>query len=96
MGTEVDRTEFSRADRQRFRAKVRDCLDTFARMLAESRFDPSSQAGLEIELNLVDDSGRPAMANTQVLAAIGECRKFGVPMLTMSRSSRATRSSQSS
>ena len=72
MGTDVDRTEFSRADRQRFRAKVRDCLDTFARMLAESRFDLSSQAGLEIELNLMDDSGRPAMANTEVLAAIGD------------------------
>jgi hypothetical protein len=29
---------FSRADRQRYREKVRVCLDVFARMLEESRF----------------------------------------------------------
>jgi gamma-glutamyl:cysteine ligase YbdK (ATP-grasp superfamily) len=72
MGTDVDRTEFSRADRARFRAKVRDCLDTFTRMLSECRFDACSQVGLEIELNLVEDTGRPAMRNEPVLLAISD------------------------
>ena len=56
MGEDVDRTEFSRQDRQRYREKVRRCLDVFARMLTESKFDfERPLTGLEIEFNLVDD-----------------------------------------
>src|SRR3712207_8394589 len=44
------------------------CLDVFAQMLAESRFEESrSSVGLEIELNLTDDDGLPAMLNAPVL-----------------------------
>ena len=39
MGQDVETTQFTREDRQRYREKVRRCLDVFARMLAESRFD---------------------------------------------------------
>ena len=39
MGQDVEITQFTREDRQRYREKVRRCLDVFARMLAESRFD---------------------------------------------------------
>ena len=39
MGQEVEFEVFSREDRQRYRQKVRTCLDVFARMLRESRFD---------------------------------------------------------
>ncbi len=39
MGQEVERREFTREDRTRYREKVRRCLDVFARMLRESRFD---------------------------------------------------------
>ena len=39
MGEDVEQQEFSGADRTRYREKVRRCLDVFARMLAESRFD---------------------------------------------------------
>ena len=39
MGEEVAQQEFSREDRTRYREKVRRCLDVFARMLRESRFD---------------------------------------------------------
>ncbi len=39
MGEEVDAQEFSRADRTRYREKVRRCLDVFERMLREARFD---------------------------------------------------------
>ncbi|MPZ79640.1 MAG: glutamate--cysteine ligase [Actinophytocola sp.] len=73
MGKDVERTEFTRADRQRFRQKVRQCLDVFAQMLAESRFDTDRpMSGLEVELNLVDEAGDPAMRNADVLDAIAD------------------------
>ena len=64
MGDEVADTTFSRETRQRYRDKVKLCLDVFARMLAESRFDPDRRSiGLEIELNLTEETGDPAFAN---------------------------------
>ena len=71
MGTEVDLQEFSRSDRTRHREKVRRCLDVFARMLRESRFDVEDpMTGMEIEFNLVDDEGRPALKSAEALEAI--------------------------
>ncbi|MBA2464370.1 MAG: glutamate--cysteine ligase [Nocardioidaceae bacterium] len=71
MGEEVTQQEFSREDRTRYREKVRRCLDVFARMLRESRFDSDApMTGLEIELNLVDEAGDPALKNVEVLEAI--------------------------
>jgi gamma-glutamyl:cysteine ligase YbdK (ATP-grasp superfamily) len=71
MGEDVDRTEFSRQDRQRYREKVRRCLDVFARMLTESKFDfERPLTGLEIEFNLVGHEQNPAMLNADVLTAI--------------------------
>jgi hypothetical protein len=73
VGQEVGARVFSREDRQRYRTKVRACLDVFARMLRESRFDPEQRSfGLEIELNLTDDAGDPAMCNATVLEAIAD------------------------
>src|SRR6187455_1629743 len=73
MGAEVDATQFSREDRKRHREKVRKGLDVLARMLTESHFDfEHPMAGLEIELNLVDDEFEPAMRNAEVLAAIAD------------------------
>src|SRR4051812_11914835 len=73
MGQEVAAKTFTREDRQRYRRKVRACLDVFARMLAESRFEPArGSVGLEIELNLTDNSGEPAMVNAAVLEAIAD------------------------
>jgi len=71
MGDEVSSREFSRQDRQLYRAKVRRCLDVFARMLEASKFDfERPLTGLEIEFNLVDDQHDPAMRNADVLQAI--------------------------
>ncbi len=71
MGEEVEQQEFSRADRTRHREKVRRNLDVFARMLREARFDTDDpMTGLEVELNLVDDLGDPALKNAEVLEAI--------------------------
>ena len=73
MGEEVAHQEFTREDRTRYREKVRRCLDVFARMLRESRFDAESpMTGLEIELNLVDELGDPALRNAEALEAIAD------------------------
>jgi gamma-glutamyl:cysteine ligase YbdK (ATP-grasp superfamily) len=73
MGEDVDARQFTREDRQRHRQKVRRCLDVFARMLGTSRFDfERPLTGVEIEFNLVDDRGDPAMRNAEVLGAIAD------------------------
>ena len=73
MGEEVAQQEFTREDRTRYREKVRRCLDVFARMLRESRFDADDpMTGMEIELNLVDDVGDPALKNAEALEAIAD------------------------
>src|SRR6185437_721582 len=73
MGRDVPAIMISRRDRRAYRAKVRTCLDVFARMLHESRFETDSQqVGLEIEFNLVDKAGYPAMTNGDALAAIAD------------------------
>jgi hypothetical protein len=73
VGQEVSAAVFSREDRQRYRQKVRTCLDVFARMLREARFDAELRSvGLEIELNLTDEQGDPAMVNARALEAIAD------------------------
>src|SRR3712207_6538545 len=73
MGDDVAATVFSREDRQRYRQKVKRCLDVFARMLAEARFDAAPRSiGLEIELNLTDEAGDPALLNAAVLEVIAD------------------------
>jgi hypothetical protein len=73
MGSEVSRRTYTREDRQRYREKLQRSLDALATMLAEGSFSfPRQQMGLEIELNLVDDAMRPAMANAEVLEKIDD------------------------
>src|SRR5580658_1004445 len=75
MGRDVPAMIVSQQDRRAYREKVRQCLDVFARMLRESRFEHEDpQLGLEIELDLVDDDALPSMRNTQVLDAIADPR----------------------
>lgn len=71
MGEKVDQIEFTRSDRQRYRHKLRRCLETLERLLAESRFEsPRKLMGVEIELNLADREGMPCMVNAEVLDRI--------------------------
>jgi hypothetical protein len=73
MGRDVPAMVISQADRRAYREKVRHCLDVLALMLRESRFETEpQQVGLEIELNLVDDSGWPSMKSEDVLGAIAD------------------------
>jgi hypothetical protein len=72
MGKTVESTVFTREDHRRYRQKVRRCLDVFAQMLDEFRFDEDKpMTGLEIEINLVDSRGMPAMRNDEVLERFG-------------------------
>jgi hypothetical protein len=71
MGDDVESKEFTRQDRQCYREKVRRCLDVFARMLTEAKFDfERPMTGLEIEFNLIGANHDPAMRNAAVLQAI--------------------------
>ncbi|MEU4623835.1 glutamate--cysteine ligase [Actinoplanes sp. NPDC023801] len=73
MGEKVDQTNFTREDRTRYRQKIRRSLDVFATMLREARFEfERPLTGMEIELNLIDDHGDPAMRNAEVLGAIAD------------------------
>jgi gamma-glutamyl:cysteine ligase YbdK (ATP-grasp superfamily) len=73
MGREVEPVTFSREDRQRYRTKVRRCLDVLERMLVESRFDAERRSiGMEIELNLTEETGDPALANEHVLELVAD------------------------
>src|SRR6516165_7844400 len=73
MGRDVPAIVVSHADRRRYREKVRSCMDVLARMLRDSRFPTGpEQVGLEVEFNLVDEAGSPAMCNSDVLAAIND------------------------
>src|SRR4029079_14973897 len=73
MGEDVEAQEFSRADRTRYREKVQACLDVFERMLTGHQFHTDApMTGLEVELNLVDEAGDPALKNAEALAAIAD------------------------
>ncbi|WP_240670495.1 glutamate-cysteine ligase family protein [Actinoplanes solisilvae] len=65
--------EFAPEDRVVHRRKVRQCLDVLAEMLDNGAFvSRDGMTGLEIELNLIDANGRPAMRNAEVLALLGD------------------------
>ncbi|MGH3373423.1 MAG: glutamate-cysteine ligase family protein, partial [Actinoallomurus sp.] len=73
MGRDVSAITVSTQDRRRYREKVQRCLEAFAALLRESRFAADTPSmGMEIELNLVDETGRPAMRNAAVLDAIAD------------------------
>jgi len=71
MGEKVVADRFDLADRQRYRQKLRECLDVLRILLEEGRFAaPRNLMGLEIELNLADPAGHPRMVNGEVLRRI--------------------------
>lgn len=71
MGQDVEAREFTGEDRARYRAKVRRNLDVLAAMLGQQDFSvPDPHVGIEIEFNLVDEAGDPALRNMETLDAI--------------------------
>lgn len=64
-------TPYVRQDYRRYQQKVRRCLDVFGQMLDHDTFDDDRpMTGFEIEINLVDGRGDPAMRNAAVLELI--------------------------
>ncbi|MEQ4207173.1 glutamate--cysteine ligase [Actinopolymorpha sp. B17G11] len=73
MGQEIEARAFTREDRARFRSKLRRCTEACTQMLDESWFEGDSRStGFEIELNLVDERGDPALRNAEILEAIDD------------------------
>ncbi|MVA75695.1 glutamate--cysteine ligase [Auraticoccus sp. F435] len=71
MGADVEARSYTREERRRYRDKVALDLQALRRMLDEGRVvDADTQAGLEVEFNLVDARLEPDMRNAEVLAAI--------------------------
>jgi hypothetical protein len=69
----ITSTAFSRDDRTRYQRKIRRCLDVFGLMLDDFQFDTDrALTGLELEINLIDASGEPAMRNAEVLAGLDD------------------------
>ncbi|HWS33982.1 MAG TPA: glutamate-cysteine ligase family protein [Actinoplanes sp.] len=75
MGKDLVTAVFTPHDRVLFRRKVRRCLDVLAGMLETEPFQADGpNAGLEIEINLVDADAGPVMRNTEILADLGDSR----------------------
>jgi hypothetical protein len=73
MGRDIQPIKISGEDRRRYRDKLQQSLDALAQMLGRDMFDAEQRlVGQEIELNLVDASGRPSMRSADVLAAIAD------------------------
>ncbi|MFI7545551.1 glutamate--cysteine ligase [Actinoplanes sp. NPDC049599] len=73
MGKDLYGVVFTQEDRARYRQKVRRCLDVLALMLDDFAFDTERpMTGLEIELNLMDGDGEPAMRNAEILANLAD------------------------
>ena len=71
MGRDIQAIKFSGEDRRKYRDKVRRSLDALSQMLREQMFQTEpALVGQEIELNLVNERGEPAMRNASVLEAI--------------------------
>lgn len=71
MGEEVQQRDFTREDRQRYREKVKRCLDALRHMLDEGMFETDrNRVGLELEIYLVDRQGTPMMLNDEILTRI--------------------------
>ena len=68
MGEDVAPRVFSREDRQRYRQKVRTCLDVFARMLSEAASTPSCGRWARDRAQPDRRGGRPGDAQAPSLA----------------------------
>jgi gamma-glutamyl:cysteine ligase YbdK (ATP-grasp superfamily) len=71
MGDRVPTSFFTAQDRQRYRHKVRRCLDVLERMLAEGRYETGRKTmGIELELVLADQDENLANVNSEVLSRL--------------------------
>jgi len=75
VGTRVDTCEFEPADYPRFRERLEDHLRTLGHLLDMPGFGSgAATVGAELELALVDGTGKPLTRNNDILAAVGDPR----------------------
>jgi len=74
MGSEINDTRFSREQFQAFAARLKTETELLKTWWREGRLsDEPPRAGLELEAWLVDEAGRPAPRNDEVLARVEDC-----------------------
>jgi hypothetical protein len=70
VGIEIERDSYDEADYVAFGEKLRRCLDALRALLERPTFGAGdASVGCELELDLVDDEGRPMPINRAVLAS---------------------------
>jgi hypothetical protein len=73
MRQDVTNSGSIQRDQQRYQEKIQLCLDALGRMLVGDGFSAGpEQMGMEIELNLIDETFDPAMANRTMLERIDD------------------------
>jgi gamma-glutamyl:cysteine ligase YbdK (ATP-grasp superfamily) len=71
MGRDIDRIEFSREDRVRYREKVKANLSALEQLVREGRFETGRRlCGVECEVYITDRNGDPAPINAKLLERI--------------------------
>ena len=72
MGAELRARSFTREERRQYRERLVEHLETLGSLLAKGDFDEATTIGLELELNLVDETMAPALRNVEVLESIAD------------------------
>lgn len=72
MGREVGRTTYTRIQRTRYRRELQRNLDIFETYLDHAEFEAQDSIGVELEMNLVDGSERPALTSEKVLETLDD------------------------
>ncbi len=78
MGKDIDRTVFSDKDYTRFKKRLQANLDELQSLLADREFGVGPRSlGAELEMYIVDETGRPLFCNQEILDEVGD------PQLTL-------------
>ncbi|WP_342319282.1 glutamate-cysteine ligase family protein [Corynebacterium mayonis] len=72
MGDSISTDTYTPRQRTVYRKRLEDELEVFDRHLQGARFISKGTIGLELELNLVDDTMQPAPKNKQVLSHLSD------------------------
>jgi hypothetical protein len=75
MGTDIDKQEFAERDYTRFAERLEQCLSALGQLLERPGFGAGpATIGAELELFLVDRTGRPLPHNQAIRAAVADPR----------------------
>src|SRR5215468_1589206 len=75
MGTDIDQEEFDEHDYARFAERLEECLAVLAQLLNQPGFGTGpATIGAELELFLIDGTGRPLPRNQAIRAALADPR----------------------